>query len=101
MEKIKKYQKILLHFLEDYSKINYANAPDLEQQVIADSERNHYQLVSLGWQKAKFVHDVVFHFDLKDNKIWIQQNWTDVKISKELIDRGVSPADIIIGFVHQ
>jgi hypothetical protein len=67
--------------------------------VIIDTKRNHFELVSVGWQKGKFVHDVVFHFDIKDDKIWIMQNWTDIKISKELISRGVDSNDISIGFV--
>jgi XisI protein len=99
MEKIEKYQKILTDFLEEYGKINYANAPLLEQQVIIDTKRNHFELVSVGWQKGKFIHDTVFHFDIKENKIWIIQNWTDIKVSKELINRGVEASDIVIGFI--
>ena len=88
-----------MDFLEEYSKVAYANAPLLEQQVIVDTQRNHYELVSVGWQKGEFVHDVVFHFDIKEDKIWIMQNWTDIKISKELISRGINGEDIFIGFV--
>lgn len=100
METLEKYQNIVIDFLEEYAKISYANAPELEQQVIADTKRNHFELVSIGWHKGQFVHDLAFHFDIKDNKIWIQQNWTDIKVSKELIDRGANPADIIIGFIQ-
>ncbi|MCU0326765.1 MAG: XisI protein [Spirosomaceae bacterium] len=99
MEKLIKYQQILTEFLEEYAKIKYANVPNLEQQIIIDKDRNHFQLVSIGWLKDQFVHDTVFHFDIKDDKVWIQQNWTDIKLSKELITRGVNPEDIIIGFI--
>lgn len=100
METLTKYQQILIDFLEEYANISYANAPNLEQQVIADTTRNHFELVSMGWHKGQFVHDVVFHFDIKDGKIWIQQNWTDLKISKLLIEKGIAPTDIIIGFTQ-
>ncbi|MCU0340812.1 MAG: XisI protein [Spirosomaceae bacterium] len=100
METLVKYQKILVSFLEEYAQISYANAPNLEQQVIADITRNHFELVSIGWHKGQFVHDVVFHFDIKDNKVWIQQNWTDLKLTKILIQKGIDPADIVIGFVQ-
>ena len=98
MEKVKTYQKILLSFLEDYSKITYANAPNLEQQILVDTKRNHFQLVSVGWQNGKFIYDVVFHFDIKNVQIWIQQNWTDLKLRQELVDRGVANQDIFVGF---
>ena len=99
MEKTVKYRNILTGFLEEYSKITYPNAPTLENQVIADTQRNHFELVSVGWDKGQFVHEVVFHFDIKGGKIIIQQNWTDIKLSKELVKRGVSPDDIEVGFV--
>jgi broad-specificity NMP kinase len=99
MEKIKKYQQILTDFLEEYSKVSYANAPELEQQVIADTKRNHYELVNVGWHKGQFVHDVVFHFDIKNNKVVILQNWTDIKLKNELVSRGVNSEDIVVGFV--
>ncbi len=99
MEKLKKYQRILLTFLEEYAAIHYANAPKLEQQVVADLDRNHFQLVSIGWHKKQFVYEVVFHFDIKDGIVWIQQNWTDIKLTEDLIRRGISPADIQVGFL--
>jgi XisI protein len=98
MEKVRTYQQILLSFLEDYSKITYANAPNLEQQVLVDTKRNHFQLVSVGWQKGKFIYDVVFHFDIKNGQIWIQQNWTELKLRQELVERGVANQDIFVGF---
>jgi XisI protein len=99
MDKIKKYQTIIVNFFEAYAQQPYHNAPALEQQVIADLERNHFQLVSLGWDNRKFTHDTIFHLDIKDGKIWIQQNWTDIQIADELIKRGVEKTDIVLGFV--
>jgi hypothetical protein len=100
METLTVYQAILIEFLEEYAQISYANAPGIEQQVIADTRRNHFELVSIGWHKGRFVHEVVFHFDIKDDKIWIQQNETDIRVSKELIARGVKADDIVIGFTQ-
>lgn len=97
METLKKYQQILIDFLEEYARIGYANGPELEQQVIADRERNHFQLVSIGWHKGRFVHEVVFHFDIKEGKIFIQQNWSDLRLAKELTARGIAPDDILVG----
>jgi hypothetical protein len=54
--------------------------------------------VSVGWQKSKFIYDVVFHFDIKNGQIWIQQNWTDLKLRQELVERGVANEDIFVGF---
>jgi hypothetical protein len=97
MEPLKKYQQILVHFLEECALVRYANGPELEQQVIADYERNHFQLATVGWHKGRFIHEVVFHFDLKDGKVFIQQNWTDLRVADELKARGIAPTDIVVG----
>nr|WP_309741124.1 XisI protein [Chamaesiphon sp. OTE_20_metabat_361] len=51
----------------------------------------------VGWQELKRVYDTIMHFDIKDGKIWIQQNMTDVDVGQELVDMGVSKQDIILG----
>jgi hypothetical protein len=101
MDKISKYQQVIISFLNEYAAIRYANAPNIEQQVMSDFVHNHFQLMSIGWHKNQFVHEVVFHFDIKDEKIWIQQNWTDIKLRQELIQRGVAMSDIVIGFLPE
>jgi len=95
METLK--QQIVIDFLEEYARIRYANGPELEQQVIADRERNHFQLVSVGWHEGRFIHEVVFHLDIKGGKIFIQQNWSDLRLVNELTARGVAPEDIALG----
>jgi hypothetical protein len=38
------------------------------------------------------------HLDIKNGKIWIQQNTTEVDIAAELLEMGVPKQDIVIGF---
>lgn len=101
MEKITNYQQILLDFLENYAQIKFSNAPDVEQQIIADRERNHFQLITVGWQGAYYHCDPVFHFDIKDEKVWIQKNETEVEIGDELLKRGIAKEDIVFGFLPE
>ncbi|WP_407899335.1 element excision factor XisI family protein [Scytonema sp. NUACC26] len=44
------------------------------------------------------VYRPIMHLDLKNEKIWIQQNTTEVDIALELIEMGVLKHDIVIGF---
>lgn len=99
MANTKKYQQIILQLLEEYAAIKSPFWPDVENQIVADTTRNHYQLVRIGWdEKKNFVHYTVFHFDLNDGKIWIQANNTDRKIADELVEMGVERSDIVLGF---
>lgn len=74
--------------------------PDVENKVIIDTKNHHYQLVRMGWYKDRHVHYTVFHFDILDGKVWIQENRTDVKIDQELIAAGIPSKDIYSGLQH-
>ena len=100
MDKITQYQQIIFELLQEYAAIPPSYPTSLKDEVVADTVRNHFQLISLGWEGSKFVYDVVFHIDILDDKVWIQQNNTEANIALELIERGISTSDIVIGFQH-
>lgn len=98
-KKIKQYQSILLEILEqersDYTGTRYQ---ELEDQIIADLERNHFQLIRVGWADDTRCLDIKLQFDIKpDGKIWIQENLTDTAVDDELLKRGVPATDIVLG----
>ncbi|MCU0392572.1 MAG: XisI protein [Thermoflexibacter sp.] len=98
MDKIKQYQELIIRLLEEYGSVRPANIEEHEYQVIADTQRNHFQLVSLGWHKNRFFHYVVLHLDIKpDGKIWLQVNQTDWNIVESLMENGVSKNEIVLG----
>lgn len=98
MDKIKLYQNILIEYLEEKAKIKPANQPDIESYVIADRQNNHFQLLQLGWQGTRYVFTVVFHFDIKNGKIWFQRNITEHEVVDVLMEKGVPKEDIVLGF---
>ncbi|MCB0840213.1 MAG: XisI protein [Bacteroidetes bacterium] len=99
MDKLIKYRGILLKFMENYVSA-YQNDPNkkMETQIIADTERDHYQILRVGWQGSKYFHYCLFHFDIKNGKIWIQKNNTEELIGDELVKMGIPREDIILGF---
>jgi hypothetical protein len=98
MEKIMRYQKIIIDVLNEHAKVIPANLPGIEIQVISDPAHHHYQLVHLGWSGSQFIHSVLFHLDIKsDGKIWLQANYTDSLIADELVAKGVPKSDIVLG----
>ena len=98
MVKVKKYQKIILDILKDYEKIRYSNI-NAENRLIADKENHRYQVVTIGWDGRKFVHDCPMHFDIIDGKIWVQRNMTEVDLERIFRENGVPNKDIVIGFL--
>lgn len=98
MYKIKQYQDIIIHYLQEYGKVKPANLPDIDSYVIIDRENNHFQLLQVGWQAEDYIFSVVFHFDIKDGKVWFQRNITDRDVVDELMDRGIKKQDLVLGF---
>lgn len=98
MVKVKKYQKFILEILDEYAKIKYANIQG-ENQLIADKTRHQYQIVTIGWDNGKFIHDCPIHLAIIQNKIWIQWNMTDIDLGQQLFEKGVPKSEIVIGFL--
>ena len=100
MEKVNQYRQILTEVLTDYSldRSGYPQPKDVETQLLFDSQNDHYQVLRVGWRKEKQVFLVIFHFDIKNEKIWLQQNVTDYDIIGDLEARGIPKSDIVLAF---
>ena len=99
MERLKKYQKILTEYLNDYHHLRAKAAKDDLGQVITDTKKNQYQYSLIGWNENVFYFEVFFHFAIIENQVWIQRNLTEAEVDQELIKRGVDAKDIVLGFV--
>ena len=95
--KIEHYQKIIVATLKEYADAFNQQKDGLDAKVIADYQGNHFQLLNSGWQKDNYLFYVVFHFDILNDKVWVQENRTDVLIAQELVEKGVDKKDIILG----
>lgn len=98
MDKIKKYEKAILKILKEYSKIKYANIKG-ENSMVTDKENHRYQVLTIGWEGKKFIHDCPMHFDIKNGKIWIQTNMTEWDVGKMLEEQKIPKSDIVLGFL--
>ena len=98
MDKIENYRSIITQILEKYAKITPVNLPDVENELIMDTLRDSYQLVRVGFENSRRVHYCVFHFDIRNGKIWVQQDITDIPVAQLLLDAGVLKEDLVLGF---
>ncbi len=96
-KKIKAYQLIIESFLQEEA--DSKTIPGIEFQVITDLRNHHFQLVETGWYEKRYIHQVVFHFQIKpDGKVWIWANNTDVLVAEELMRRGIPASDLVLAF---
>ena len=94
MEKLAQYRQIVRSLLMAHATTTDS---DIECQIICDTENDHYQALDVGWQGMNRIYACYIHIDIRDGKIWIQQNMTEADLGQELVERGVPPTDIILG----
>lgn len=96
MDRVTQYRQYIQDLLHQYVADDVSNE-EVEVQLICDTERDHYQWMNVGWQGFNRIYHCVIHFDIKDGKIWLQQNSTDQSPADELIAMGVPKEDIVLG----
>lgn len=71
---------------------------EVELQTIFDREHDHYQLVHAGWNKDQRKYGCLIHADIKNGKIWIQYDGTEIGFANELVELGVPREDIVLAY---
>jgi hypothetical protein len=98
MEKLDLYRQ----YVEEILKGHFRPKPqklEVEEQILLDRERDHYQLLQVGWHdEEEPIYQPIIHIDIKNNKIWIQRDYTEVGTANELLERGVPKEDIVLAF---
>ncbi|MCY7277031.1 MAG: XisI protein [Phormidesmis sp. CAN_BIN44] len=96
MERLDKYRQYVRQLLTAQAEFDQ-NSSDVECQLLFDVEHDHYQLLDVGWDRLKRVYHCYIHLDIKDGKVWIQRNMTEIDIAAELVEMDVYKEDIVLG----
>ncbi len=98
MANLDQYRKFVQEIIIELHGYNQGNLNQgVDSQMILDTDRDHYLLLDVGWQDKKYVYAVFVHIDIKDGKIWIQRNNTEINLAERLQVKGVSSSDIVLG----
>ncbi|MEO6861130.1 MAG: XisI protein [Microcoleus sp.] len=96
MDQLAQYRQYVQTLITRYAEDDVSD-DEVEVQLICDTERDHYQWMNVGWQHLNRIYRTIIHIDIKDGKIWLQQNLTDQDPAKELVEMGVPREDIVLG----
>ncbi|MDM8528688.1 XisI protein [Anaerolineales bacterium HSG24] len=96
MDSIRQYQQILYKLLQTHA--HKPSHGDIKPEIVVDRDEKHYELMHVGWQGAQRVHGCVLHIDIVGDKIWIQHDGTHLGVASELVEAGIPPEKIILGF---
>ncbi|WP_096625956.1 XisI protein [Calothrix sp. NIES-3974] len=94
---VEQYRQIIQQLILEGSKSGLSQE-GVETQAILDTERDHYLLLHTGWRGNRRTHGCSLHLDIKDGKIWIQHDGTEMGMATQLLELGVPKEDIVLAF---
>lgn len=99
MDKVTVYRQYIQQLMQEKADRSMRSSKEVEAQTIFDMERDHYQLVYVGWKRNNLRdYGCLLHLDIKNGKIWIQYDGTEDGIASQLLKLGVPHQDIVLGF---
>ncbi|MEC4803488.1 MAG: XisI protein [Jaaginema sp. PMC 1079.18] len=97
MDRVATYRQIVQDILLQHSQVKPIFG-EVEIGVVFDVERDRYQVVRTGWMKQRRVYGALIHIDIKDGKIWIEYDGTEVGVANELTELGVPKEHIVLAY---
>ena len=99
VDKLTHYQNIIKQILTEYERIS-AQVPDpnIDEVLMFDDQRSQYLWFNIGWKNNKRVKAISVYVRIKNEKIYIEEDWTEEGIETELLREGVPKEDIVLAF---
>jgi XisI protein len=86
MDKLAKYREIVRKLILEYATHKPANG-QIEPEPVIDSERDHYEVVHIGWNGVRRIHASLVQYD-----------GSSTPVAEALIEAGIPFEDIVLGF---
>ncbi len=97
MDKLAQYREIVRRLIHEYASYKPSHG-QIETEAIIDPEKDHYEVMHVGWDGVRRVHGSVVHLEIIDGKIWIQYDGTSRPVAEELLAAGIPRDEIVLGF---
>ncbi|NUM46688.1 MAG: XisI protein [Anaerolineales bacterium] len=99
MDKRTKYRTLIKRILSDYAKLlSQAPYSKLDTEVISDEQSDNYMLIRVGWTEQGHARKPTLYVRIRNDKFWIEEDWTEDGIATDLLEAGVPNEDIVLAF---
>jgi hypothetical protein len=97
MDTLARYREIVRQIIYEYASYKPSHG-QIETEAIIDPEKDHYEVMHIGWDGVRRVHGSVIHLDIINGKIWIQYDGTNRPVAEALLAAGIPREAIVLGF---
>lgn len=94
------YCAIVKRLLRNYHSAGRTSDDNLESLLILDDEHGHYAWLTLGWQGYERISAPTMLVRVRQGKIYVEEDWTNLGLVDDLLAEGVPKSDIVLAFHH-
>ncbi len=105
MDKLEQYRNAIKKILTDYYEITTTQVMSAEESEVSDrlafdEKRDQYLWFRFGWDSKKLVQHIIMYLSIKNGKVWVEQDSTNLSVVDDLLSAGIPQSDIVLGFHH-
>ncbi|MEC4896061.1 MAG: XisI protein [Oscillatoria sp. PMC 1051.18] len=99
MDKLTYYESVIKKILHEYEAISLqVPRTGIDEILIFDDEKKQYLWFNVGWNDGKRVKGITVYVRIKNEKIYIEEDWTEEGIATDLLREGIPKEDIVLAF---
>jgi XisI protein len=98
MDKLMHYQKTLHQLLQKQVDDAQPHLTDALVQAVFDDKHGHYLLIHNGWIHNKRNYGCFLHLSLRNQKVYIEYDGTELGFALLLLQAGIPKEDIVLAF---
>ena len=84
--------------LTDLAAIPFPEVVTMSAKTVFDEQSDVYLVIVEGWQDVRRLHGCLVHLEIKEDKIWVQQDGTEHGVATDLLAAGAPKDRIVLGF---
>ena len=98
MDKLESYRRILRATVERHAAFQPANG-SIKTHSVIDEAKGDFMVIDAGWSdQGRRVYDVVLHFRLAGETVFVERDNTDAEVVRELLEKGIDKSNLVLAF---
>ncbi|MBD2092009.1 XisI protein [Microcoleus sp. FACHB-1515] len=96
MDRLDRYRNLIKKILTEYYELGRSS--EIEAALAFDEQHDQYLLLNMGWKRDERIKSTTIHVRIQNEKIWIEEDWTEDGVVTDLLEAGVPNSDIVLAF---
>lgn len=105
MDKLEQYRHAIKKILTGYyeitnTKVRETTEFEVSDRLAFDETRDQYLWFRFGWDDKKQIQYIIIYLCIKNGKVWVEEDATNLCVVDDLLSAGIPQGDIVLGFHH-